>query len=174
MNVRFTGRQAPLTPEIKKYCEKRLKRLEKLLKSAIDVDVILSVEKYRNKAEITVRTRGGTLVVTEETHEMMNSLNLAFDNLEKKVKKEKEKLREKKRRKARNSKEFMEIVEEQEGQKRVIRNQDCFLKPIPLEEAIFHFELEKKEIMAFRREGSEKWAVLYRRKDGNYGLIELD
>jgi len=101
MIVHFTARQMDLTPEVKAYCEKRLRAFERLMGSIVEVNLILSVEKHRYKAEIHVKAKGGGLKVVEETHDLMNSLNLAFENLEKKVKKEREKWREKKRRKGR-------------------------------------------------------------------------
>jgi putative sigma-54 modulation protein len=162
-----------LTPEIRAYCEKRLKALEKLMGSVITVDLILSVEKYRHKVEIHVQAKGASLVVVEETHEIMNSLNLAFENLEKKVKKEREKFREKKRRKGRERKQFSWSSEtEGEPSKRIVKSEDYSLKPLLLEEALLQFDLEKKDVFLFRKSDSEKWAVIYRRKDGHYGLIE--
>jgi len=172
MNIHYTARQTSITPEIKQYCEKKLKSLEKLLGQVIEVDLILSVEKYRNKVEINVKAKGSNLIVVEETHDMFNSLNLAFDNLEKKLKKEKEKVRERKRRKDREKKTFSSSLETGEIERKIIRSEDYSLKPMPLEEALIQFDLNKKEVFVFRKLGSEKWAVIYRRKDGNYGLVE--
>ncbi len=173
MVVHFTARQMDLTPEIKAYCEKRLKALEKLMGSVIEVDLILSVEKYRHKVEIHVKAKGASLMMVEETHEMMNSLNLAFENLEKKVKKEREKFRAKKRRKGRKRKQSTWSSEtEAEPVKRIIKSQAYSVKPLPLEEALLQFDLEGKDVFLFRKQGSENWAVIYRRKDGHYGLIE--
>ncbi len=174
MVVHFTARQMDLTPEIKAICEKRLKSLEKLLGEVIEVDVILSVEKYRYKAEIHVKTKGARLVVTEETHDLMDSLNLAFENMEKKVKKEREKFREKRRRKGRERKQFQLEAERAADWRKIIRSGNYSAKPMPLEEAMLLFDLEKKDVFLFRKPGSERWAVLYRRKDGHYGLIEPD
>jgi putative sigma-54 modulation protein len=174
MIVHFTARQMDLTPEVKSYCEKRLKALEKLLGSVIEVDLILSVEKYRYKAEIHVRTKGAGLLVVEETHDLMNSLNLAFENLEKQVKKEREKWREKKRRKGRERKQLSLPPEREAETPRVVPSQDYSVKPLLLEEALLQFEAEKRDVFLFRKSGSEKWAVIFRRKDGHYGLIDPD
>lgn len=103
---------------------------------------------------------------------MMGSLNQAFDNLEKKVKKEREKWRERRRRGSRERKELVALPETAEPEKRVIRSQNFSAKPLSLEEAVAQFEFKNKEVLLFRREGSESWAVLYRRKDGNFGLVE--
>ncbi len=172
MNINFTARHTTITPEIKQYCEKRLKSLEKVLGHKISADIILSVEKYRKKAEINIKIKRSVLNVVEETHDMFNSLGLAFDNVEKRAKKEREKLRERKRRKTRDKDVFSLPVEKEEREKRVIRSQYYSVKPMTLEEAFLQFDLNRKEVFVFRKLGSEKWAVIYRRKDGNYGLVE--
>jgi putative sigma-54 modulation protein len=174
MIVHFTARQLELTPEVKSYCEKRLRAFEKLMGSVIKVNLILSLEKYRYKAEIQVKAKGAGLVVVEETHDLMNSLNLAFESLEKKIKKEREKRREKKRRKGRERKQLALPPELETETKRLVRSQDYSLKPMLLEEALLQFDLEKKDVFLFRKSGSENWAVIYRRRDGNYGLIDPD
>jgi putative sigma-54 modulation protein len=119
-----------------------------------------------------VKTKGATLNAVEETHDMLSSLGLAFDSIEKRVKKEKEKLRSRKRRKNREREAFSLPIEPEEKQRRVISSQDYSLKPMSTEEAFLQFDLNKKEVFVFRKLGSEKWAVIYRRKDGNYGLVE--
>jgi putative sigma-54 modulation protein len=172
MNIHYTARQATLTPEIKAYCEKRLGRLKGLIGDVLDVNVILIVQKNRNKAEINVRAKGGGLVVVEETMDMMDSLNRAFDNLEKKVRKERVKGRDKRRRGGRERKVLVPVLEAPEPEKRVIRSQHFSLKPMSIEEAIIQIDIRSKEVFLFRREGSEEWAVIYRRKDGHYGLVE--
>jgi putative sigma-54 modulation protein len=103
---------------------------------------------------------------------MMGSLNLAFDNLERKIKKEREKWRERKRRGGRERKELASEPEGVEPEKRVVRSQNYSAKPLSLEEAMAQFEFKNREVLVFRREGTENWAVLYRRKDGHFGLIE--
>jgi putative sigma-54 modulation protein len=172
MNVHYTARQATLTPEIKAYCEKRLGRLKGLVGDVLDVNVILIVQKNRNKAEINVRAKGGGLVVVEETLDMMDSLNRAFDNLEKKVRKERVKGRDKKRRGGRERKVLVPTLEAPEPEKRVIHSNYFSLKPMSIEEALIQIDIKSKEVFLFRREGAEAWAVVYRRKDGHYGLVE--
>ena len=172
MNVHYTARQATLTPEIQAYCEKRLARLKDLVDDVLDVNVILIVQKNRNKAEINVRAKGGGLVVVEETLDMMDSLNRAFDTLEKRIRKERAKWREKKRRGGRERKVLAPVVEAPEPEKRVVRASYFSLKPMSLDEAIVQLDVKNKEVFLFRREGSQEWAVVYRRKDGHYGLVE--
>lgn len=172
MNINITGRHTVITPKMRKYCERRVQSIEKLLGYSVETNLILSVEKYRNKVEIRVRAKGGSLNATEETHDMQNSLSAAFDSIDKRVKKEKEKFREKKRRKNKEMMSYPPSSEALESERRVIRGKNFSLKPMPLDEAILLFESNKDEVFVFRKFDSEKWAFLYRRKDGNIGLIE--
>ena len=171
MKINFTARHTEISSEMKEYCEKRLLSLEKVLGYSVDADLILSVEKYRHKADINVKTKRMTLNTVEETQDMTSSLGLAFDNIEKRVKKEREKLHEKKRRKIKQKKEESASSESEE-QKKVIRSRNFSLKPMTLDEALLQFESSKMEAFIFRRFESEKWVALFRRKDGHFGLIE--
>jgi putative sigma-54 modulation protein len=172
MNINYTARHTSVTPDVKKHCERRLRAIEKLLGYPVEADLILSVEKYRHKAEINVKIKGATLNTVEETHDMFSSMGLAFDNIEKRVKKEQEKLRGRKRRKNREVISAPPPLETEDQPVRVIPSRDFSLKPMSVEEALLQLESRKKEIFVFRKFDSEKWAVLYRRKDGNYGLVE--
>ena len=145
--------------------------IEKILGHSVEADLILSVEKYRQKAEINVKTTGMTLNSIEETQDMASSLSLAFDHIEKRVKKEREKLRERKRRRIRKREEAP-IMLEGEEQKKVFPSRNFSLKPMTLDEALLQFESNRMEAFAFRRFESEKWTVLFRRRDGHFGLIE--
>lgn len=173
MIVHFTARQAPLAAEAKQYCDKRLKALDKLLKSAQAVDLIFAATKNRQRVEVHVKAKGGGLVVQEEGSELMRVLDQAFDNLERKLKKDKEKYREKKRRMGRElPPEAASPSGGPEAGRRIVRSDDISLKPISVEEAALMLDETKKDILAFRKIGSERWAILYRRKDGRYALLE--
>jgi len=172
MNLHFTARKIDLTPEVRQYCEKRLSAFEKLLGSVLEVDIILSAAKARNRAEIHVLAKGVGLVVEEETPEMLNSLNRAFDNLEKKIKKEREKFRQRRRRKGRERKDLALPIEAEEPMRRIVRSLNYSPKPMSVEDAVLQLDVKNREVFVFREEGSEKWAVLFRRKDGNVGLVK--
>ena len=111
MNVHYTARQAALTPEIRAYCEKRLARLKSLVDDVLDVNVILIVQKSRNKAEINVRAKGGGLRRRRGDPGHDGFPERAFDTLEKRIRKERAKWREKKRRGGRERKALAPAVE---------------------------------------------------------------
>jgi len=172
MMVHYTARKTPLTLEVKQYCDKRVKSLEKLMRGVIEVDLIFSAPRNRQMVEIHVKAKGAGLVVQEEGLELMRVLMQAFDNLEKKLKKDKEKFREKKRRKGREIMPEMPAPAAAEKGRRIIRGDDVSPKPMTAEEAALQLDRTKKDILVFRKLGSERWAILYRRKDGHYGLVE--
>jgi putative sigma-54 modulation protein len=172
MKIKYTARHAKVTDEMKQYCEKRVKSLEKLLGHQIEAEVLLSVEKYRHKVEISLKTKTATLNTIEETHDMSSSLVGAFEHLQKRVKKEREKLRERKRRRVKEIETLSAPMEKGVAPKRMIRSQSFTMKPMTVEEALVQMETSNEEVFLFRTLATESWAVVYRRKDGNYGLIE--
>ena len=175
MNVHYTARHTEFTSALKDYCAKRLAGLDRLMGFVAEVDVILSAEKTRQKAEIHVKAKGAGLVVCEDSHDMLVSLNRAFDSLEKKLKKEREKYREKKRRGGRERKAFPVPAEPGEAAgdaDRVVQAAYYSMKPMTLEEALIQFDLKKKEVFVFRNVETDGWAVIFRRKDGARGLVE--
>ena len=137
----------------------------------VEADLILSVEKYRHKAEINMKTKGATLNTVEETGDMLSSLGLAFDHIEKRVKKSIDKTRRKKRRRGKEGRELLP-EETESSEPRILRSQDFSMKPMSIDEALMQLDSKKRDVFVFRKFDTEKWAVLYRRKDGNIGLIE--
>lgn len=174
ININYTGRQINITPEIRDYCEKRVKSIGKLINSPADMDVILSVEKYRNKAEINISAKGFTLNAAEETRDMISSLGLAFDNIDRQVKKEKNKMRQRKRRKKKEPESFPTDSDFEGKRPRIMKDEDYLLKPMSVDEAALLFDPKKKNVFVFKDIDTQKWAVLYKRKDNNFGLIELE
>jgi putative sigma-54 modulation protein len=171
MNVHYTARHTILAPEVKAYGDERFAALALLLGSATEVDVILSVERHVHRAEIHVQARKAGFVVVAEGPDILSALNQAFDGLEKKLKKEREKSRERRRRGGRELRALSGPEEPGETKTRVVRAEHFSAKPMSVEEALSEFELRKKEVFMFRRVETDEWAVLYRRKDGNIGLV---
>jgi putative sigma-54 modulation protein len=173
MNINFTAKHTEITDQIRKYCERRVKALEKRLGYSLETDIRFSTEKYRHKVEINIKIKGATLNATEETNDMFSSVGAAFDNIEKRVKKERDKLHERKRRKGKEPEiAAPATADEEEVERRIIRSQDYSLKPMSIEEAVLQLDSGRREVLVFRNFDTDRWAVLYRRKDGHFGLVE--
>ncbi|OGD10314.1 MAG: ribosomal subunit interface protein [Candidatus Aminicenantes bacterium RBG_13_62_12] len=174
MNVRLTARHMPLTAEVKLYCDKRLKGLEKNMGPVAELDILLSREKHRHGVELRAASRGLKAMVKEENADLFSALNEAFDGLEKKIKKEKEKLLERRRRGRREPPVPLPAEDVIEPRKRVIPADEFSLKPMTVEEAILNLDLKKRDVFMFRKLKTEKWALVYRRRDGHFGLVDPD
>lgn len=172
MNVRLTARRMTLTPEVKLYCDKRLKGLEKNTDAGTELDILLSREKHRHGVELRAVSRGLNVMVREESDDVFGALNQAFDGLEKKLKKERQKRLERRRRGRRERPVPPPAEDVVEPMKRVIPAEEFALKPMTVEEAILNLDIKKRDVFMFRKLKTEKWALVYRRRDGHYGLVE--
>ncbi|MCX6566863.1 MAG: ribosome-associated translation inhibitor RaiA [Candidatus Aminicenantes bacterium] len=172
MNFHYTARHVTLSPDLKAYADKRLAGLVPFLDPSTEVDVILTAEKNRQRAEIQVRGKRGQVLIAEDGHDLAAAMNEAFDVLEKKLKKEREKFREKKRRVGREYRAAGPAEEPPDLPPRVVRVDYYTAKPLSIGDALVEFNLRKKEVLMFRSEEEEdRWAVLFRRKNGSYGLV---
>lgn len=177
MQVNVTFRHIDPSIPLKEYAEEKLSRVKKYLEEPIEAHVVLKVEKFRHIAEVSIDSNGIRINGTEETDDMYSALDLLADSIEGQVRKNKEKVR---RRKPSNSdKDLMAGSErlgfgsgEVEREPRVIRTEQVFAKPMDLEEALMQLNLSGGEFMVFTNRNSNRVNVLYRRKDGHFGLIE--
>jgi len=170
MRVRITGRNIDLTEAMKNYVQKKIKRLEKYLEEPIDIQVVLNVEKFRQIAEVNISSKSGNFYGSEESHDIYASIDVVMDKLEEQVRRKKEKLQQRPR------EPFMEELtpspEEGGEDSRVVEVKRFAMKPMSLEEAILQMDLSQDQFMVFLNADTSQVNVLYRRRDGRYGLIE--
>jgi putative sigma-54 modulation protein len=178
MQITVTFRHVEPTAALRTYAEEKLERVKKYLRRPIDAHVILSVAKERHVAEITLKADHQTLFAEEETHDLYAAIDLALDKLEHQA----QKLNAKRK----NHKGGARGVGETEvtssvlaadrrdssGAPEVIRTQRVPAKPMSVEEAVEQLANSRDEFLVFTNASSRSLAVLYRRNDGNYGLIE--
>ncbi len=172
MNIQITGRRLEVTPTLKDYVESRLHKFEKYSFKIAEVQVILNVEKYRHHAEMTVSLDGTVLQAEDETEEMYSTIDRVVDKLEKQVKKYKEKITDHRIKKGAKQKVDEAFVNT--SPLPVIAKEKIFrLKPVSRKEAITQMELLQKDFFVYIDEENKNINVLYRRKTGNIGLINL-
>ncbi|MCI0656574.1 MAG: ribosome-associated translation inhibitor RaiA [Acidobacteria bacterium] len=173
MKIHFTGRQIDVSPALRKVAEERLAKLDKFLDHLMEAHVILAVEKRRHRAEVVVHGRHVTLSAAGETTDMYSTLSLVADRLERQAKKHRDKIKVKhKRDGARSSPRRVARAAPIPESPRIVRVDSSPLKPMSLEEALLQLSGTEKEFLVFCHASSRRVSVLYRRKDGNYGLIE--
>lgn len=177
MNVEITGRHVLITPAIRTYVMKRLRKFTKILGDDISFHVIVDVEKERQKAEILLKSKFLDLTGKGQTDDMYSSIILAIEKLERQALKHKGKLIEGKRQRAK-AKSVAEKLGVGESTARVlarksdgIREEEAQSKPMAVEEAVLELNHSDYPFIVFRNTDSGAVNVLYRRKDGTLGLI---
>lgn len=160
------------------YVEDRVKKLNKYIDAPADVHVVLTVEKFRNVAEINVMTNGLNIIGKEESKDMHLAIDNAVEKIERQLKKHKEKIRLHKNNVLKEGEEmdveaFPAEMEEIAGGK-IVETRKIILKPMSLDDAVLEMDSTKNRFVVYRNATSENVNVIYRRDDGGYLLIETN
>jgi putative sigma-54 modulation protein len=179
MRIAVTFRHVPPTPALRAYAEEKLEHVRKYLRRPTDAHVILSVSKKRHVAEITLQADHVTMFAQEETHDLYSAIDLALDKLQHQAQKLKAKRRSHKgpaasRRESRAGAETPSPRRDRRGHPEVVRGDEVFVEPMSLEEAVGQLRHSRDEVLVFRHASNQGLAILYRRRDGKFGLIEPD
>lgn len=172
MKIEFTGRQTEVPDEVRRLAERKLSKVGKLLPSLTRAHVILSADKHRQVAEVSVHSRHLDLAAVEVTTSPRLSVAGALDKLLRQAQRQRAKRRE---RKGSASPRLVAPVPERGGDggaPRVVRTRRVAVKPMTLEEAALEMGARADGVLVFRDAATERVGVLFRRKDGNLGLIE--
>ena len=168
MKMTISGKQLTVRPSLKELIEKKLARFDRFFGDDAEADVCFSCRHDLQYVEITIYY-GGTIFRCEEGAEtFQNAIDEALDSLERQIRKNKTRLEKRLRSGAFDFPD--EDVAEEEGEFQ-IRTKYIPMKPMSVEEAILQMNLLEHQFFVFRDAETEKPSVVYRRKDGNYGLI---
>jgi len=175
MQIEFTGRQMEFGDDLRQYTRGRLRKITRLLGDAYEMHVILTAEKHRRLAEITLKVRDHTLVGIEESPDPRASLNGALTKLERQAIRLRERKLTRKRRPRPTTTVVLNVlgtaaIEPEEH--RTIQTERVPIKPMSVEEAIAALDQSKAGAVVFRNPETERVNVIYHRPDGNLGLIE--
>jgi len=174
MRIIVSGKNMDITDALRDIAESKLERIDKLFGTEVDAQVTMSVEKNRQIVEITIPLKNGVLLRAEEsTNDMYTSIDKSVDKLHKQL--EKQKTRIEKRYRGHESIRVENIADVEEAEKRdlkIVKTKRFPVKPMDPEEAVLQMELMGHSFFVFGNSESEEVNVVYKRKDGNYGLIE--
>ncbi len=171
MKYLIRGDKYENTDSIKEYIEAKLSRLDKYIKNSDDIEAIVLTKKEgrRYKIEVTIPTKDFTLRNEVVDDDLYAAIDLVIDKLERQVRKNKEKLNKKKK----VIEDFEIDIEDNFMEEEVIvKRKSIELKPIDEEEAILQMELLGHNFFVYKDIDTDKICVLYKRKNGNYGIIE--
>jgi putative sigma-54 modulation protein len=177
MRLQVKGRNLDVSDQIRQYAEDKLAKLDRLVKDPTRVELELAVEKNpsisdNHVAEATVWTKGPVLRAREASGDMKASIDQLVDKLERQVKRYRDKRRPRKHDRPDGPVVEQAPLELSEGGPAIVKSKQFAFKPMAPDEAVLQLELVGHDFFVFRSAESDEINVVYRRRDGNYGLIE--
>jgi putative sigma-54 modulation protein len=172
MRIEFTGRHAEIPPEIRRLAERKLQKLARVLPGIIRAHVIVTTDKHRQIAEVSVHSKHLDLTAEEASSDLGASLSTVIDKLTRRAQHQVGKWRTRKRGGADRTRLRPREEQPPEPGPRVIRSRRFPVKPMTLDEAALEVGSSPEGFLVFRDAATERVSVLYKRKDGNLGLIE--
>jgi putative sigma-54 modulation protein len=171
MNIIVTGRHLEVTSALKNYAEKKIKKFDRYLSNISEAVVTISVQKYRHKVEVLLKVNGVLIQAEGITGEVYSSIDEVVEKLQRQIKKYKEKLVSHRKTEGKTDAIGTKVaVTGDVG--RIIKNKRFELKPMSPDEAAMQMDLLDKNFFVFTNDNSGDINVIYRRGDGNFGLIE--
>ena len=176
MKFQYSEKKVRLPGNVHAYAEKKVMKLARYFEENAEALIVFSVEKDRNKVELTVHGAGTWFRASESTSDMFASIDAAVGTIEGQIRKNKTRLARRLRQDA-----FTRTVQEEtsfapevaEDDLSITRVKSFYFKPMTREEAVLQMNLLEHSFFAFRDEDNDgAFAVVYRRNDGGYGLIE--
>lgn len=193
MEIITTARHFDMTPELRAHLEKRLERLSRYLGDSEEVHVVLTTEKYRQLAEISLRARGTEIVSRGVSDEMMTSVDKVVDRIERQIQRLAARRRDRKNRRSLKDEapvlaapEPVDVEEEPPTAEEelglefdeddfapvVVRDEAFHPDPVTVESAIEALQASDRDYLLFLNKGTNKVSLIHLREDGNYCLIE--
>ena len=175
MKFQYSEKKVRLPEKVHAYAEKKVMKLARYFEEDAEALIIFSVEKNRNKVELTVHGADHWFRASEATSDMFASIDAAVGTIEGQIRKNKTRLARRLRQDAftRSVEATSFAAEEPEESLEIVKMKKFHLKPMTREEAVLQMNLLKHDFFAFRDEDNGgTFAVVYRRNDGGYGLID--
>ena len=171
MRFIITGRNIDITEGLKSAVEEKLGKLDRFFAPETEVNVTLSVEKERQKIEVTIPVKGNIIRSEQVSSDMYVSIDLVEEVIERQLKKYKNKIVDKQQNAAAFAQEFVE-KDYDDDEVKIIRTKGFGIKPMDPEEACVQMELLGHNFYVFFNSETEEVNVVYKRKGNTYGLIE--
>ena len=178
MKFVFTDKKINLPNKVHAYAEKKVGKLDRYFKADAEAAIVFSVEKGRNNVELTIRSGGTIIRVAESTSDMFATIDAAVSSVERRLRKNKSRLEKRLRQDAFSRTVDVEelssfVPESDEEEYRIVRTKKFPIKPMTVDEAVLQMNLVGHTFFAFKDVDHDgRFCVVYKRNDGDYGLIE--
>jgi putative sigma-54 modulation protein len=170
MDITVTFRHMEPTESLRTYAEEKVSKIKKYLDFPVEAHVVLTVQKFRHVADVTLSVNGSRVKGVEETEDMYSAIDQVMDKIEKQVKKHRSKIRQ--RRTISIKDEETEEATALAAEEPTIEIETMVAKPMDPEEAAMQLVMSKRDFLVFRNSRSGEINVIRKRRDGNLGLIE--
>ena len=175
MKFQYSEKKVRLPENVHAYAEKKVMKLARFFEEDAEALIVFSVEKNRNNVELTVHGAGTWFRASESTSDMFASIDAAVGTIEGQIRKNKTRLARRLRQDAfaRTAEETSFVADETEEELTIVRAKKFYMRPMTREEAILQMNLLEHSFFAFRdQDNGGSFAVVYKRNDGGYGLID--
>ncbi len=172
MRYTIIGRNINVTPGIRRAVEEKIGKLDRYFNPDTEVIVTLSVQKDKQKIEVTIPVKGNIIRAEESSSDMYVSIDLVEEVIERQLKKYKNKIIDKKQSAQSFSDFFINEEAEDEEEIQIVKTKRFGIKPMDPEEACVQMELLNHNFYVFLNAETEEVNVVYKRKGHSYGLIE--
>ena len=175
MKFQYSEKKVRLPENVHAYAEKKVMKLARFFEEDAEALIVFSVEKNRNNVELTVHGAGTWFRASESTSDMFASIDAAVGTIEGQIRTNKTRLARRLRQDAftRTAEETSFATDEPEGELTIVRAKKFYMRPMTREEAILQMNLLEHSFFAFRdQDNGGSFAVVYKRNDGGYGLID--
>ena len=172
MRYIISGKNIDITPGLREAAESKIGKLERYFSPDTEVQITMSVEKGRQKIEVTIPVKGSIIRAEQDSNDMYVSIDLVEEIIERQIKKYKTKLVDKKQSALSFSEAFLQEEAEHEEAIKIVKTKRFAMKPMDPEEACIQMELLGHNFFMFLNADTDEVNVVYKRKANSYGLIE--
>ena len=174
MKTTIVARKMDLTDGRKEYVEKKLTKLDKFFDDNTEAKITMSVEKSRQKIEATIFSHNTIFRVEQITSDMYVTMDKIIDDMERQIRKHKTRLEKRLKKDAFADMGVYDVPVDEEKEFNIIKTKSLTTKPMSNEEAILQMNLLGHSFFVFKNSENEQNNIVYKRKDGNYGIIEIN
>ncbi len=172
MQTAVTFKNLEPSDNLRDYIQEKLDRFDKFLENPAEASVVLTVEKFRHIAEANISGDGLTINGKEDTEDMYSAVDMVIDKLEKQIKKNKEKNRGHRSAGKKRGDRLQEPESDLTEPPAEVLIQNIEYKPMDVDEALLQMDIIEDNFLVFTNARTDRVNVLYRRKDGHFGLIQ--
>jgi len=176
MEISFTFRNMEPSTELRSYVEEKVFKVKKYFDSPVEAHIVLKIEKFRHIADMTLSIDGNKIKAVDESGDMYSSIDQAMDKIEEQLRRLMSRKKEYRLENIKGADLLIDGVETQEDHiesgPTIIKAERVDIKPMDIDEAVMQMDMSKRSFFVFSNSRSKSINIIYKRNDGNLGLIE--